>query len=534
MMLPGAVSLGAYEAGALAAVLTAVQAADGELVVDAIAAASAGSITAVVACRALQCGADPVQLMEKAWVGLPSLEDLTVHETLDAPLSLQGLKDGAETILTASDAIPNRPDLAQKVSVHLNMTLTALGGLTYAMTRPTLTTESGTMPSAETLYASTFVDFYRAEIPPNASDETFMSLMAPALASGSTPVGFPPYWLDRSDVRQNYLDNGIVMPPGQTYAAWYSDGGDVDNQPLGRLIDVIEEIGATGDDRRVIVILNIEPAGAPHFTGTWFTEDPTPSWLSTLLHVNQIRSNQSLYDDLRTLEKTNERIRWIKAVARASGTGLTDAQQSTAAELAKRRADIDNRIRRATGGAPVAQSSPATTIEDLLLEAAGLSGKREIPVEIISPYIDPDVHLTADQQLSGEFLFHFGGFFDVKYRESDFALGYRNAQSWLESWLPGVLDTMDPAQVLESVKSAYQSLPWHDLEEGAANLSTLSLSEKISGVRLLGHISHVVGHDLDADALHKLESGPGHIVQELARKLFSRRRPTEPPAASSE
>src|SRR2546421_25869 len=59
MMLPGAVSLGAYEGGALAAILAAVQAAGGELAVDAIASASAGSITAVVASRALLRGADP-------------------------------------------------------------------------------------------------------------------------------------------------------------------------------------------------------------------------------------------------------------------------------------------------------------------------------------------------------------------------------------------------------------------------------------------------------------------------------------------
>ena len=79
MMLPGAVSLGAYEGGALAAILAAVQAAGGELAVDAIASASAGSITAVVASRALLRGADPFKLMVATWVDLPSLDHLETH-----------------------------------------------------------------------------------------------------------------------------------------------------------------------------------------------------------------------------------------------------------------------------------------------------------------------------------------------------------------------------------------------------------------------------------------------------------------------
>src|SRR5436309_16063531 len=91
MMLPGAVSLGAYEGGALAAILSAVQAAKGELAIDAMASASAGSITAVVASRALLRGADPFKLMAATWVDLPSLELLKTHGTA-SPLSMQELE----------------------------------------------------------------------------------------------------------------------------------------------------------------------------------------------------------------------------------------------------------------------------------------------------------------------------------------------------------------------------------------------------------------------------------------------------------
>src|SRR3954463_2640934 len=81
MMLPGAVSLGAYEGGALAAILAAVQAGQGALAIGAMAAASAGSSTAGVASRALLRGADPFKLMAATWVDLPSLARLKTNST---------------------------------------------------------------------------------------------------------------------------------------------------------------------------------------------------------------------------------------------------------------------------------------------------------------------------------------------------------------------------------------------------------------------------------------------------------------------
>ncbi len=62
LTIPGAVSLGAYEGGALAALLVACQKLGEQVVVvDSIASASAGSITGLLSARALPRGADPVR-----------------------------------------------------------------------------------------------------------------------------------------------------------------------------------------------------------------------------------------------------------------------------------------------------------------------------------------------------------------------------------------------------------------------------------------------------------------------------------------
>src|SRR5580704_13333546 len=98
LTLPGAVSLGAYEGGALAALLVGVQGLDGEVVVDSIGSASAGSITGLLAARCLAAGADPVRVMKEAWVDLDSLKALKTHD-LAAPLSAHALAMMAAKVL---------------------------------------------------------------------------------------------------------------------------------------------------------------------------------------------------------------------------------------------------------------------------------------------------------------------------------------------------------------------------------------------------------------------------------------------------
>jgi len=508
-MLPGAVSLGAYEGGAVAAILLAVQASDGDLVIDAIASASAGSMTGLIASRALLCGSDPITLMKKTWVDLPSIQTLEADENLQAPLSMEGLIDGATRLLSGLEATED-PSRTQGVDVRLSMALTALGGLTYNFARTEFENPpSGNTPKTDVLPATTYSDLFDVHLPVGAQNSDFTAALKAAMASGATPVGFPPRLLDRSDDRASYADKGIVTPPdGQPFKLWYSDGGDIDNQPLGRLIDLIGTIDE-GPDQRVIVMLNIEPAGEPTFQGTWF-EKEQPSWLSTLLHVNHIRSQQNLYSDLEQLEKINQRLRWIDEVASALDREFDPETRAVAANLAAERSNIDNSLRAKVGAPQTDGPVPAQTVRELLLQAAGLEGKRQIPVEVISPEIDDTDQLTAKQQLSGEFLFHFGGFFDATYRGSDFALGYKDAEGWLTRWLKGQ-DCEE--KVLQALTAGRASVP--PLLEGNASARRLSLVNKIRGVDLLGHIVRVTAYDTGLDIAAETER-----VESVLRRVF--------------
>src|SRR5271157_4605710 len=107
LTLPGAVSLGAYEGGALAALLVAVQQLEGAVVIDAIASASAGSMTGLLAARSLAWGADPVDIMKRAWVELDDLKDMSTHE-IASPLSAASLLVMAEQVL-GKNGVRNGP-----------------------------------------------------------------------------------------------------------------------------------------------------------------------------------------------------------------------------------------------------------------------------------------------------------------------------------------------------------------------------------------------------------------------------------------
>ena len=76
LMLPGEASLGAFEAGAMSALLVGIsahnkQAGSEEIVVDVISGASSGALTAVIAARMLLSGQDPVAPLRRAWVQEP-------------------------------------------------------------------------------------------------------------------------------------------------------------------------------------------------------------------------------------------------------------------------------------------------------------------------------------------------------------------------------------------------------------------------------------------------------------------------------
>jgi hypothetical protein len=510
LTLPGAVSLGAYEGGALAALLVAVQAlGEDVVVVDSIASASAGSISALLAARALLRGADPIALLTRTWVELASIKAVKTHST-KAPLSASALSALAAEVLGPAGIADGPAAGRQREPVRISMALTSLAGLSYDL--PVLARDT-------TVTASTFVDWFDVIVTGDHGPADYVAFAEGAIASAAIALGFPPKLLDRSASRDAYLDAGLIGFPADG-RFWYTDGGTVDNEPIGRTIGLARQVGA--DDERLFLLIHPDSgAPSPAATSPWSGDAPEPPWVRTATHVLNISRSQSIYEDLKELEKTNSRLEWSRSVVAAVETGvdhgvaalgLTDAQagqlraclEAAASEALQDVRDQQARVDAIAGRRPLTREAPAgdyrAVLAALVQASTGLEGKDPVTVEVVSPGIDPAVKEPPSAQLAGAFLFHFGGFFDIRFRQSDFAVGYRNMRFWLENGLPSYVPGVDLGACLDAVDARYDALGWDSVRFGGAGLGSLSLGEKVELAELAAHVGRVILHDVGDDS----------------------------------
>jgi predicted acylesterase/phospholipase RssA len=503
LTISGAVSLGAYEGGALAALLIAVQRMQGAVVIDAITGASAGAMTAVLAARCLLRGTDPVEAMKQAWVDLPSLKRLASRD-LGSPLSGKVLQEAADDLLgDGTGALPDG-DLRQDESIAVAITLASLGGFEYLIRD---------LQKGSAVHAVTHLDWAEFMFDSDSPPEEWALAAQASLASGANAVGFPPYLLRRSgDDVERAVQNGIKNPP-RTDGAWYTDGGTIDNEPFGRVLDLISDRGH--DDRRLFLLVHPHPSTTPP-DDLWTDPTQTPRWSRTGLRAKKLQGVQSIYDDLRRLEKTNTRLldveklveRLEDAAAEALGDvdpavadgvrdALVGALRKTLEDQHRDKVRVNETIGRRPPS-PLKLPEKAELGELLRLaihRATGLAGKHPASVEIVSPALDHSGK-PAEELLAGERLGHFFGFLGDRFRQNDFALGYRHMMIFLEDALPlhGVGDEV--AAVLPDVERGYQALGWSQISEGDATFKALKLAEKLGLVRLGGQVGLIVQNDV--------------------------------------
>jgi predicted acylesterase/phospholipase RssA len=513
LTISGAVALGAYEGGALAALLSAIgplcEGEDPPVRIDAVGGSSAGSITGMLAARCLLEGIDPVYVMREAWVRRDSLPVMRT-DARHAPLSLDALRRMSLDLLDPRDragAPTHRVEGRQHAPIRIVMALASLRGLEYRV--PSLSARRPVRATTSLDWATfTFSSGQPARElvePPRGSPADV------ALASAANALAFPPVLLDRSGDEDGYRARGIVNFPRSKHL-WYTDGGILDSEPLTRTLDLVREadLDSPPDTRRVQLLIHPNPTGAP--TGTaWADENYPPTWLATLLRARDLQRTQSLYDDLQQLEQINTRLDWTGLLFDEIGPVL-DGLDRDASELLREALthaigviEGQRRALRAHEADPAAaapQPVPDKPVGELLRDAvariAGVAGKERIALEVVSPLALPEAATTpASHMLAGEFLFHFGGFLSEPLRQSDFDLGYRSTLAWLrggglrEHGLDEALDD----QALARAERAYRPrADWRRF--GSWAFTDLSLRERLEVVPLFAHIARVVAHDL--------------------------------------
>jgi hypothetical protein len=513
LTVSGAVALGAYEGGALAALLCAIgplcEGDDPAVRVDAIGGASAGSITGMLAARCLLEGIDPVYVMREAWVKRDSLSVMRT-DAPDAPLSLEALRRSSIDLFDPRDYAggpAHRVDTCQRIPIRMVMALASLRGLEYRV--PSLS-------SRQPVRATTSLDWATFTFSPGqpTGELTEPPRASPAdvaLASAANALAFQPALLDRSGDEDNYRSRGIVNFPPSKHL-WYTDGGILDSEPLTRTLDLVSDLDQDSPPgtRRMQLLVHPHPAGAP--TGTaWADAERPPTWLATLLRARDLQRTQSLYDDLLHLENVNTRLEWTGRLFDEIGPVIDELDPTTADRLrdalvraigviegqrqALRAHDADPA---AAAPRPVPDKPLAELLRDAVARIAGVAGKERIALEVVSPLVLPEASTTpVSHMLAGEFLFHFGGFLAEALRQSDFDLGYRSTLEWLRAG--GLRDNgLEPgldAEALARAEEAYR--PGQDWREsGRTAFTDLPLHERLALVPVFAHIARVVMRDL--------------------------------------
>jgi len=508
LTISGAIALGAYEGGALAALLYAIRPLaagdDPAVVIDVMSGASAGSITALLAARALQQGHDPEQVMAGAWVKKDRLGDLLAHNT-DAPLSIASLRALGQTLLDP----PGTPDPNRQLTkIQLSYTIASLRGLEYQLAR----LGRAPVPSV------TYVDYFDHVLEPATTTDALVGKggkqttakwpLDAALASAANAMGFPPYLLDRTAQWQAYVNEGVDnLPPGKQM--WYTDGGTIDNEPLGRTLDLTNRVDeGAGDDRRLHLLIHPHPTAATS-ASHWADPKLQPSFAQTAIRAFGLQRAQSLYRDLKQAEKTNSHIAWVESMIARLGPELDALPDANRARVATALRDTLNEItaaKAAFGGArsgPPASptgASPSDLLDQVARAASGTGGKRAARIDVISPLLLPEVadgSHTVEQMLSGEILFHFGGFLDETMRRNDFDLGYRSTLEWLKS--DGLaelgLPKADTKRAVAAAQKAYKpGNGW--TETGGTTVGGVMLHHPWVTARLAAQLAKVLIHDL--------------------------------------
>jgi predicted acylesterase/phospholipase RssA len=487
-----------------------------EASVDAIGGASAGALVSFFTAHALMQGLDPERLLHEAWVERVTLPLLRSSGS-DALLSFDELREGLPEVL--ADDGPARPDpdsidYRQGRSLALHIQVTGLRGLTYPI--------RGLRRDAP-ITGVTYADWGRFELEPGGGLEQVLepdgrSPLDFVLASAASPGGFAPELLDRRPDADAYRGHGIENFPDSGHL-WYTDGGLLGSQPLGRVIAAGRALHGDEEDSRGVHVL-IDPRSENDSLDVWSDPETKPTWQTGASRALGILSEQSLFDDLRRIEKDNSRVEWAQRLTElladelgeGATSGLREFIERVESEREDMRADEPRRER------DDHDEGVAGLLHRALCEIGGLVGKERVEVDVISPLLLADDDDEVGSLLAGEFMGDFGGFLSRELRASDFALGYESSLVWLEQGLRACeLDE----EVVQSTVGFVESRRRYDPDEirsGDAELSDLSLGDRFQLVRLGAHLARVLGAGA-VDLRARIPDGLGRALERTRERL---------------
>ena len=488
LSLSGGASLGAYHAGASAALLIALEHLRDERALDVrldgVGGASAGALVGLMTAFAALEGVDGCEVMQEAWVERVSLDTL-LRRGSRGPLSLEDVRRELPGLLEEA----RRTSEGQNHPLVLHVALTGLRGLTY---------EIHGLRREEPIQGVSYADWKDFRLEPNAGVRQLLepegsSPLETALASASHPGAFAPRVLDRRGDRPAYEAQGLSNLPRSAWL-WYTDGGLVQHEPIGRLLSSARAVDGAENDAQRLTLMVHPRSKEPSDAEEWSHREHAATWLEGLSRGLAVVSEQPLYDDLRKVERDNARLAWAEQLASALEHGLDDGVREALCALVR---DVDDDRRRQRGGAkdelpehPPADAPLGELLRRTLAEIGGLTGKTHEAVDLISPLLVSErTGRRVSDLLAGELIGDFGGFLDRELRASDFALGYESTLCWVRDGL-GRCGLPDEAAVgaAEAVERR-RPISWEDSRRGEMKERNLPWRARLGLARFLGRVA---------------------------------------------
>ncbi len=461
--ISGAVSLGSYEAGVLYEVLDAIEQhnsdpatdAGNRIEIDVLTGASAGGMTAIILAQKLLFGGGEFQgpydnPVYNTWVKRISLDGLqntgpdepALHSLFSSNL-ITAISKEALTARYGSVPIPpavKHPAAAD--SIRLGVALTNLNGVCYGR---------DVTPGGKFVYLE-YGDQRTCLVDSTSDKLAFWEPMRQAaVACGAFPVAFRPQDIARSVQNEpdDFPDENLEPWETDPTTFTYSDGGILQNQPLGiakNLVDLIDKHLA----QQCRYYLFVSPNAKDPQANTTFRQADA-SYFKLIERLLGVVIGQSGFHDWITAEDMNRRV----ALLDARAAGLKDvilaaeidvpALQTTASALltlffpnnthtppgatgpetldeAKARIAAQYKTEIAALGASSAQ---AIAFRDAVLAfetAAGLGARDEMTIYGVT---------AMDTELAGAGLQAFLGFFDQDFRDHDYDVGRTHARAVL-------------------------------------------------------------------------------------------------------
>ncbi len=459
--IAGAVSLGSYEAGVLWEVLDAIRQhnqnpatkPEEKVIIDVLTGASAGGMSAVILAQKLLFNNGDFKgpydnPLYNAWVKRISLEGLQNYQTDENPLDSLFSSDLIEAIsretLTAryqnGPPPPRQPHPAVDGAVSLGIALTNLNGLpyTYEVT-----------PSGEFTYIDYADQMTRQVVAATCDNVEFWEpLRQGAVACGAFPIAFRAQGIERSKAADpaDYTSKNLRWD-GQPRVFTYSDGGVLQNQPLGMAKNLVDPIDQHMQEMRFYMFVS------PH------AKDPTPAkftpeeadYFQEIKRLIAVTSGQAGFQDWITARGVNKKIELMDLRAEQLAAHIINKDldlpslQTISSQLLKlffpngeqlspgsndpetlahALARIGGQYKKEMADLAGIPSGPAAFCDSMLAfeSAAGLGARDLMTIYGIT---------ATSSELAGAGLQAFLGFFDQKYRDHDYDVGRDHAQAVL-------------------------------------------------------------------------------------------------------